>query len=96
MAHMGMYFNTQCVIAQGSVRTVVDGTGAVRQRFDYYPYGTVSRSWFHTVHRKKVGEKAFRQLTGSEKEKWADDYSTNHWSYSKTSQYRKNKIANHK
>ena len=29
----------------GSVRTVVDGTGAVRQRFDYYPYGTVSRSW---------------------------------------------------
>ena len=42
---MGMYFNTPCVIAQGSVRTVVDGTGAVRQRFDYYPYGTVSRSW---------------------------------------------------
>ena len=29
----------------GSVRTVVDGTGSVRQRFDYYPYGTVSRCW---------------------------------------------------
>ena len=29
----------------GSVRVVKDGTGAVRQRFDYYPYGTVSRVW---------------------------------------------------
>ncbi|MBO4758029.1 MAG: hypothetical protein J5577_06235 [Bacteroidales bacterium] len=29
----------------GSVRVVKDGTGAVRQRFDYYPYGTVSRTW---------------------------------------------------
>ncbi len=29
----------------GSVRVVKDGTGAVRQRFDYYPYGTVSRMW---------------------------------------------------
>ena len=50
----------------------------------------------HTVHRKKVGENNFRRLAGSKKEKWADDYSINHWSYSKTSQYRKNKIANHK
>lgn len=29
----------------GSIRVVVDGTGVVRQRFDYYPYGSVSRSW---------------------------------------------------
>ncbi len=29
----------------GSVRTVKDGAGTVRQRYDYYPYGTVSRSW---------------------------------------------------
>lgn len=29
----------------GSVRVVKDGTGTVRQRFDYYPYGTVSRVW---------------------------------------------------
>ena len=29
----------------GSVRVVKDGTGTVRQRYDYYPYGSVSRSW---------------------------------------------------
>ena len=29
----------------GSVRVVRDGSGTVRQRFDYYPYGTVSRVW---------------------------------------------------
>ena len=29
----------------GSVRVVKDGTGSIRQRFDYYPYGTVSRAW---------------------------------------------------
>ena len=29
----------------GSVRVVKDGTGAVRQRFDYYPFGSVSGSW---------------------------------------------------
>ena len=29
----------------GSVRAVKDGTGAVRQRYDYYPYGSISRSW---------------------------------------------------
>ena len=29
----------------GSVRVVKDGTGAVRQRYDYYPYGSVSRNW---------------------------------------------------
>lgn len=29
----------------GSVRVVKDGTGTVRQRNDYYPYGSVSRSW---------------------------------------------------
>ena len=27
----------------GSVRVVKDGSGTVRQRFDYYPYGSVSR-----------------------------------------------------
>ncbi len=29
----------------GSVRVVKDGAGNIRQRFDYYPYGTVSRVW---------------------------------------------------
>lgn len=29
----------------GSVRTVKDGSGTLRQRYDYYPYGSVSRSW---------------------------------------------------
>ena len=29
----------------GSVRVVKDGTGAVLQRFDYYPFGSVSGSW---------------------------------------------------
>ena len=29
----------------GSVRVVKDGTGNIRQRFDYYPYGTVSYVW---------------------------------------------------
>jgi len=29
----------------GSVRVARDGSGTVRQRFDYYPYGTVSRAW---------------------------------------------------
>ena len=29
----------------GSVRVVKDGAGNIRQRFDYYPYGTVSYAW---------------------------------------------------
>ena len=29
----------------GSVRVVKDGMGNIRQRFDYYPYGTVSYAW---------------------------------------------------
>ena len=29
----------------GSVRVVKDGTGAVLQRFDYYPFGSISGSW---------------------------------------------------
>ena len=29
----------------GSVRVVKDGMGNIRQRFDYYPYGTVSYVW---------------------------------------------------
>ena len=29
----------------GSVRVVKDGAGNIHQRFDYYPYGTVSRMW---------------------------------------------------
>ena len=29
----------------GSVRVVKDGQGNLRQRFDYYPYGTVSYAW---------------------------------------------------
>ena len=31
----------------GSVRVVKDGMGAIKQRFDYYPYGTVSRVWMN-------------------------------------------------
>ena len=29
----------------GSVRVVKDGSGNIRQRFDYYPYGTASYAW---------------------------------------------------
>ena len=29
----------------GSVRTVKDGAGTIRQWYDYYPYGMVARSW---------------------------------------------------
>ena len=29
----------------GSTRVVKDGSGTVRQRYDYYPYGTVSNAW---------------------------------------------------
>ena len=29
----------------GSVRVVKDGSGVIHQRFDYYPYGTVSYVW---------------------------------------------------
>ena len=29
----------------GSVRVVKDGSGNIRQRYDYYPYGSVTRSW---------------------------------------------------
>ena len=29
----------------GSVRVVKDGSGSIRQRYDYYPYGSVTRSW---------------------------------------------------
>ena len=32
----------------GSVRAVRDGAGTVRQRFDYYPFGSVSRFWNDT------------------------------------------------
>ena len=29
----------------GSVRVVKDGSGNIRQRYDYYPYGSVARDW---------------------------------------------------
>ena len=29
----------------GSVRAIKDGAGNIKQRYDYYPYGSVSRSW---------------------------------------------------
>ena len=29
----------------GSTRVVKDGAGNIRQRYDYYPYGSVSRTW---------------------------------------------------
>jgi RHS repeat-associated protein len=29
----------------GSVRVVKDGSGNIRQRYDYYPYGSVARNW---------------------------------------------------
>lgn len=37
-----LYYVTDHV---GSIRVVKDGAGNVRQRFDYYPYGAVSRVW---------------------------------------------------
>lgn len=43
----------------GSVRVVKDGSGAVRQRFDYYPYGTVSRAWTASS-TTDVSEKRYR------------------------------------
>ena len=52
----------------GSVRVVKDGTGAVRQRFDYYPYGTVSRTWASNTTTDN-SEKRYRfggkEITGS-------------------------------
>ncbi|MBQ9174518.1 MAG: hypothetical protein IJ161_12375, partial [Bacteroidales bacterium] len=46
----------------GSVRVVKDGSGDVRQRFDYYPFGKVSRAWtdgtdVDYVHRWRFGGK---------------------------------------
>ena len=43
----------------GSVRVVKDGMGVIRQRFDYYPYGTVSRTWASSVTTDD-SEKRFR------------------------------------
>lgn len=43
----------------GSVRVVKDGAGNIRQRFDYYPYGTVSRMWTNSS-TTDVSEKRFR------------------------------------
>ena len=43
----------------GSVRVVKDGAGIIRQRFDYYPYGTVSRMWTNSS-MTDVSEKRFR------------------------------------
>ena len=52
----------------GSVRVIKDGTGAVRQRFDYYPYGTVSRVW-SSNNTTDNSEKRFRfggkEITGT-------------------------------
>ena len=59
----------------GSVRVVKDGMGAIRQRFDYYPYGTVSRTWASSVTTdysekryrfggKEVAGSALMDLTG--------------------------------
>ncbi|MBQ9172669.1 MAG: hypothetical protein IJ161_02925 [Bacteroidales bacterium] len=46
----------------GSVRVVKDGSGDVRQRFDYYPFGKVSRAWtdgtdVDYAHRWRFGGK---------------------------------------
>ena len=43
----------------GSVRVVKDGAGNIRQRFDYYPYGTVSRMWTNSS-TTDVSEKRYR------------------------------------
>ena len=43
----------------GSVRVVRDGMGNIQQRFDYYPYGTVSRVWT-TSNTSDFSEKRFR------------------------------------
>lgn len=60
----------------GSVRVVKDGSGAIRQRFDYYPYGTVSRVWTsssttdnsekrYRFGGKEIAGTALTDLTGS-------------------------------
>ena len=43
----------------GSVRVVKDGSGNIRQRYDYYPYGSVTRSWTSSSSTDN-SEKRFR------------------------------------
>ena len=35
----------------GSVRVIKNGNGFIKQRFDYYPYGSVSRGWWGNLVR---------------------------------------------
>ena len=49
----------------------------------------------HTLHRKEVGEKEFKDLPKSVIELRADNFSIRHWSYDRTSDYRKEKIDIH-
>lgn len=42
----------------GSVRVVKDGSGNIRQRYDYYPYGSVTRSW--TSSNTSTPDKRYR------------------------------------
>lgn len=52
----------------GSVRVVKDASGAIRQRYDYYPYGSVTRSWTSSSSTDN-SEKRFRfggkEITGT-------------------------------
>lgn len=51
----------------------------------------------HTVHRNKIGKpSAFNNMSEREKESFADDFSTAHWSYEKISNYRRQQIKEHK
>ena len=51
----------------GSTRVVKDGSGNIRQRYDYYPYGSVSRAW--SSNSSNTPDKRYRfggkEITGS-------------------------------
>ena len=49
----------------------------------------------HSIHRKEVNKTKFKNLPEGVREIYADEYSISHWSYDKTSNYRKVKIKEH-
>lgn len=64
----------------GSVRVVKDGSGAIRQRYDYYPYGSITRSWTsssttdNSEKRFRFGGKEITGTTLGELSSGADKY----------------------
>ncbi len=53
-----LYYETDHL---GSVRVIRDGAGTVRQRFDYYPFGSVSRNW---TNMSETGDLSLRYRFG--------------------------------